>query len=103
MQLENWKQIIESMAIPLWLGWLGWVAMMANAMRKGKRFKWYTMLFNIFLAAWIGWVFSTMIPENMGDIKYSLISISWFLSYPILDIMEEKGLDLFINKYLWKK
>lgn len=56
---------------------------------------------NILLAGWIGWLASELISDELA-IKNSLISISWFLTYPILDLLEEKGINL-LQKYLWKK
>ena len=81
---------------------IGWIAVYLNQLRKWTWFKWSMFAINIILAGWIGWLASEFLPNTI-TFKNSLISISWFLAYPILDLLEEKGINLLIQKYLWKK
>ena len=83
--------------------WAIWgVAVYLNQIRKWTTFKWSMFIINVILAGWIGWLASEFISDDIA-IKNSLISISWFLAYPILDLLEEKWINILIQKYLWKK
>lgn len=84
-----------------WLGALGGVAVYLNQLRKWTGFKWSMFFINVILAGWIWWIASQFIPDTLA-IKNSIISISGFLAYPILDLLEEKWINLIIEKYLWR-
>ena len=85
-----------------WLWVLGWVALYLNQVRKWTPFKIWMFAINIFLAGWIGWIAGQMIPNTL-EIKNSLVSISGFLAYPLLDLLEQKWVTILINKFLWKQ
>tara|TARA_R110000764_G_C10767268_1_gene354396 strand:- start:241 stop:402 length:162 start_codon:yes stop_codon:yes gene_type:complete len=51
------------------------------------------------LAGFIGWLADGWLPEDLNA-RTQLIAISGFLSYPILDLLEDKGFDYFLNKFL---
>ena len=85
--------------VGLWALW--WIAVYLNQLRKWTIFKWSMFFINVVLAGWIGWLASQFIPDTLA-IKNSLISISGFLAYPILDLLEEKWINLLIEKYLWR-
>lgn len=98
------KTIAETVSqiVSYWgLGSLGWLAVYLNQVRKGTKFSIIMLCINIFLAGWIGWLSWELLPDN--DYKNSLVSISWFLAYPLLDLLEQRGVSLFIEKILWKK
>ena len=99
------KSIIDDIVGWLYYGWLWiiwWIAVYLNQIRKWASFKYSMLAINIFLAWWIWWLSWASIPETVS-FKNSLVSISWFLAYPILDILEERWVNLLIEKYLWKK
>jgi len=82
--------------------WVLWgVAVYLNQVRKWAEFKYSMLAINIFLAGWIGWIAWETISDSLS-FKNSLVSISGFLAYPILDILEQKWVNLLIEKYLWK-
>lgn len=54
------------------------------------------------LAGFIWWLADGWLPETLNA-RTQLIAISGFLAYPILDLLEDKGLDYFFNKFIWKK
>ena len=83
------------------LGSLGGLAVYLNQVRKWTKFSIIMLWINIFLAWWIGWMAWEMLP--VSDYKNSLVSISWFLAYPLLDLLEQRWVTLLIDKYLWKK
>ncbi len=100
----NEKTLIEQLIQSGWYVWLGiiwWAAVYLNQVRKWAQFKLSMLLINIFLAWWIGWMAWEMIPDTVA-IKNSLVSISWFLAYPILDVIEQRWIKLFIKQFLWK-
>ena len=97
------KEFVEH-ALPygvLW--WVGGVAMYLNQVRKGKQFKLWMFCINVLVAGWLWIVAKDFIPATMGDFQYSLVSLVWFLAFPILDWIEDKGLTLLINKLTWAK
>lgn len=78
------------------------LALYLNQVRKGKRFNLTMFIINMILAGFIGWLADGWLPEDLNA-RTQLIAISGFLSYPILDLLEDKGFDYFLNKFLWKK
>jgi len=82
------------------LGSLGGLAVYLNQVRKWTKFSFIMLWINIFLAWWIWWMAWEMLPAN--DFKNSLVSISGFLAYPLLDLLEKEWIKLFINRILWK-
>ena len=84
--------------------WALWgIALQLNELRKWTKFRFWMWLSNVMLSAWIWYIAWNFIPESVWDIKFSLISISWFLAYPILDLIEKKWLSLLIKKLSWEK
>lgn len=101
MPLENVKDIIEKWLPYTWI-WAVWgLAMQLNQIRKWEKFRIWMFIANIWLAMWIWYIAWSLIPDTFGDFKYSLISICGFLSHPLLDIIEKRGLSLIIKKILW--
>lgn len=103
MPLDTLRVIIEKSApyTLLWAFW--WIIAQLNWVRKGEKFK-VTMFFvNIVVSAWVGAIVGTSLPGTMGDARFALSSVAGVLSFPILDIIEKRGLDLLINRLLWKK
>jgi len=99
----NIKDWVDQTAPFAWLWAMWWVVMYLNEVRKWKPFKIWSFILNIVIA-WIIWFFAKdFIPSNMWDIKYSLVGIVWFLSFPILDWLEKDWLTLLINKFIWKQ
>lgn len=98
------KEWIDHTVLPYASLWALWgIAMYLNQIRKWKPFKIWAFCINIFVAGWIWVVMKDFIPESLWGLQYSLVSIAWFLAFPILDFLEEKWLTLFIDRILWKK
>jgi hypothetical protein len=68
---------------------LGGLALYLNQVRKGKAFNILSFIINLLLAGFIGWLADGWLPETL-EAREQLIAISGFLSYPILDILEDK-------------
>lgn len=99
----NWiKEFLEASAT-YWTLWAIWgIAMYLNQVRKWKPFKIGSFLINIFVAWWLWLIAKDFIPDWMWDLEYSIVSMVWFLAFPILDYLENKWIVLFINKVLWQ-
>ena len=82
---------------------IGWIAMYLNQVRKGKPFRIGTFIINVLVAGWIGIVVKDFIPESAWDLTYSIVSMTWFMAFPILDYMEDKWMSILIKRILWKK
>jgi hypothetical protein len=95
------KEYLDSIMLYWTLWWIGGIAMYLNKVRKGKPFKVSMFLINVFVAWWLWVIIKDFIPENMWDFEYSIVSMTWFLAFPILDWVEEKWLIYFIKKTLW--
>ena len=100
----NWtEKLLDSIALYWTLWGIWWIAMYLNQVRKWKPFKIWMFCINVFVAWWIWIVIKDFIPESMWDMQYSLVSMSGFLAFPILDYLEEKWLTLFLNRIIWVK
>jgi len=78
------------------------LALYLNQVRKWKSFNLTMFIINMFLAGFIWWLADGWLPDTLNA-RTQLIAISGFLAYPILDLLEEKGISYFINKFLWRK
>ena len=103
MPFDTLKTIIEKSApyTLLWAFW--WIIAQLNWVRKGEKFRWTMLAVNIIVSAWVGVIVGTSLPETMGDTRFAITSVAWVLSFPLIDIIEKRGLDLLINRILWKK
>lgn len=100
---KSLKEIIEVASIYGGFASFGWLAFYLHMVRKGAKFNFLMMIVNIIISAWIGITMYYILPADMWDIRIGLVSISGFLTYPIANFLEDKGLDLFINRFLWKQ
>lgn len=84
--------------------WALWgVVLQLYDMRKGVPFKFWILVANIWLAMYVWYLSWVWIPDSVWDVKFSLISLSWFFSYKILHLIEERWLDYLFNKFVvWK-
>lgn len=103
MPFETTKIIIEKAVAYSWLWAVWWVAMQLNQIRKWEKFRFWMFVANIWLAVWIWYIAGNLIPDSIWEIKYSIISICWFLSHPILNFIEKKWLAIILKKLLWDK
>lgn len=97
------KEALEAVAIysSLWGVW-GLVHYL-DEVRKGEKFKLGLFVINIIISAWIWVIVWPLLPEALTEsTKYSVISMSGFLSYIILTFIEKRWLQLILNK-LWIK
>jgi len=99
---NSWhKEIIESITIYGALWGFGGFVMYLNKVRKWTKFKVSMFLINIILAGWLWIIAQAFIIVSNPDIQYALVSIIWFLAFPILDFLEDNWLKLLINRFLW--
>ena len=101
MPIETLNKIAEVIPPNSWIGAIWWIAMHLNQVRNGQKFKVWMFIVNILLAMWVWYLAWEFIPDSFWNIKNSLISICWFLSYPILDLLEKRWLPLILKKVLW--
>ncbi len=101
MPIDNVKEILEKWLPYSGVGAIGAIAMQLNQVRKWEKFKFWMFVANIGLAMWIGYIAWSLIPDSVWEVKYSIISICWFLSYPMLDFIEKRGLHLILKRILW--
>jgi len=106
MPIETIKEVLDRAVkyapyTVLWAFW--WIVAQLNWVRKGEKFKWISLFINVVISAWVWTVVWTSLPESLGDARFALTSVASVLSYPLIDIIEKKWLDLLINRYLWKK
>ena len=100
--MENIKDWLSQM-LPYGSLWAIWgIAMYLNQVRKWRPFRIWTFLINVFVAWWLWIIVKDFIPASAGDLQYSIVSMTWFLAFPILDYLEEKWANLLINKILWR-
>jgi len=66
------------------------VVMAANNTRKGKKVTLMWFWANLVIASFIGWTTWHFLPINLWDLRVVLVAWSWFLAYPILDIIEKE-------------
>lgn len=97
------KEIIEAASIYGGFASFWWLAFYLHMIRKGAKFNFFMMCVNIIISAWIWITMYYILPSDLWDMRIGLVSISWFLTYPIANFLEDKGLDLFINIFLWKQ
>ena len=103
MPLNIAKEVLEKMIPYGWLWALWGIAMQLNSMRKWIPFKIWKFVINIVLAVWIWYIVWSIIPESVWDMKFSLISVSGFLSHFFLDFIEKNWFKLLIKRFLWDK
>jgi len=97
------KEALEAVVIYTSLGWIWGLVHYLDQVRKGERFKFWLLAINIIISAWIWWVMWPLLPHDLTDTtKFSIISVSWFLSYIILKFIEDRWLQLLLKK-LWIK
>lgn len=97
------KEIIDTITVYWTIGWFWWAIMYLNQVRKWKPFRIGMFLINVLVASWIWILVKDLIPSNLWDIKYSVVSVAGFLSFPILDYLEENWVSLIIKRILWEK
>jgi len=95
------SETVNSIITYWWLGWVGWAAVYINRIRQWAKFNVFMLIANIILAWYVWWLAWEMLPAS--EFKNSLVSISWFLAYPLLDLLEKEGINLFINRMIWKQ
>jgi len=95
------KEIIEVASMYWAFASFWWLALYLNMVRKWAKFNFFMLVINLVISAWIWVTMYYLLPESIGEIKIWLVSISGFLSYPILNFLEENALDLFIKRFLW--
>jgi len=100
---NNHKDIIDTVAVYGTLWWVWWIAMYLNQVRKWKPFKIWMFLINVFIASWLWILAKDFVPASLWDLQYSIVSLVWFLAFPILDFVEKDWLKILINKLIWKQ
>ena len=100
---KSLKEIIEAASIYGSFASFWWLAFYLHMVRKGAKFNFFMMCVNVIISAWIWVTLYYILPADMWDVRIGLVSISGFLTYPIANFLEDKWLDLFINRFLWKQ
>ena len=80
------------------------IAYLLHQSRSWKPFTLTIFIVNVILSAFVWIIVFTFLPELMSiTTKVWIVWVSGFLSKWILDMLENKGIDLFIKKFLWNK
>lgn len=103
MPEKTLKELVEAASIYGSFASFWGLAFYLHMVRKWAKFSFVMMLINIIISAWIWITLYYILPIDMWDIRIWLVSISGFLTYPIANFLEDKWLDLFINKFIWKQ
>lgn len=80
----------------VWIAWIGWFVHYLYKISKWEQFSFTRLIINIVLAGWIGYICQEMWLSPV------FISISWFCTYPLLNLIENKWAKL-IFEILTKK
>lgn len=78
-----------------------WIAYYLYMVSKGTKFKLYMFIINIILA-WYVWYLAWILLPTELSVRDALISISWFSSFPLLAMLEEK-FPKFVENYFIKE
>lgn len=96
---NNAREVVEAAVLTSSMWWLWWFIHYIDQVRKWQRFNFWLAVVNVVISAWIGWLIQPLIPDIIQwNMRYSITSASWFLSYPILTILEKRWLDIIIKK-----
>lgn len=91
-------KIISNPSVQAWITsatW--WVAHYLYMVSKWERFRLVMLVINIFLAFWIWTVIYAFVPDTA--VKWWIIGMAWFSTYPLLWILEKKWASL-VDKYI---
>lgn len=91
--MDNPKQIYDTLiafAYSWVMGMIGGMAHYMYQLNKGEHFRLRAFVLNLFLSFFIWYVVWALLPER-GDLKYGLVSMSGFCTFPILSWMEKDG------------
>ena len=78
------------------IAWMWGFAHYLYKVSKGDKFSFGRLVINIALAGWVGYL-----GQDMW-LSPAFISISWFCTYPILTLIEEKGAKIIADIILKK-
>ena len=101
------KDYIDKNLIFFLLAWFWWIAVYLNTIRLWKKFRLLNFIIYIIVSGWFGMVIQDFIPEiinikwiwkiTIWDMRYSITSISWWLTFIIFDYIETNWI-----KWLWQ-
>jgi hypothetical protein len=89
---------VKEAAVTGWVWLFGWSAYYLYLVSKWQAFLMSRFFINLFLAFFIGYVVWQFL-DDQNSYRDWILAISWFASFPILDLFEKKG-SHFINKFL---
>lgn len=89
-------ETIISLAPALIISSVGWLANYIYKTSKWEDFKLGRLIANIFLAGFIWYIVQAFIPHD-SDAYWPLLAITWFCSYPILQMVESKRPNIISN------
>lgn len=98
MPLDN-KELLEFMAKNAtwaWIASVGWFAHYLYKVSKWEVFSFSRLVINIVLAWWIWYLCQEM---NLSSVW---ISIAWFCTYPLLNLIETRGTKIIADLLLKK-
>lgn len=104
MPKSSIKELIETTYVAMTIWSIGWIISQLNAIRKWTPFRTWIFIINIVLSGWV-WlvldgVLSTSLDPNM---RVSIISIWWALSFKFIDWLEAEWFNLLLQKVWLKK
>lgn len=74
-----------------------WISFYLYQVSKWERFRLGSFLINAFLAFWIGTIVWEFIPLD-SSYRDWIIGISWFSTFPLLDLLEKRAANFIYNK-----
>jgi uncharacterized membrane protein len=98
MPFDN-KEILDMIAKNwtwAWIASIGWFAHYIYKVSKGESFRLSRLLINMCLAWWIGYL-----CQEIGLTSF-WVSIAWFCTYPLLNLIEIRGAKI-VSEMLLKK
>lgn len=67
---------------------------------KGDEFKAAAFVINLILAFFVGYISGKFMPDIIdGNMRDGILGVSGFLAFPILKILEDKGVSIFLKKF----
>lgn len=86
------KDTFANILATWWVAAFWWGANYLYQISKWEEFRTIQFIINIFLAGFVWYVVWWIMPEWLSpDIQNSMVAISWFVCFPILDMIERKA------------
>ncbi len=109
MPIEATKEAVLKILSNWFISWTWWLAMILYHISAGKKYTKTLIIINVLLAIYIWPVVAGFVPDTRGDLKFSIVSLSWVWSIYIFKFLSENfwvfllDLTIYIKKRLWIK